>query len=1022
MDINIKLKLELNDIPVRCVVVKDFSDNLIRYDLVHSCMVIDLVHFLSKIPIECFFQNFKLEIEKNGKRIYNEDNLFNLDLQDYDIIRMVPCLYDFNSAKDHFDIIKYVLNEHPNFCGSEMFQLNNIIFKDINKLKEVSEKFYEELKGASSFSFFNYLLNNEEEEPLASPNTLTNEGNKKETTEKENKKEENKTNVNENTDKSGKENRKDKKNKKDKKENKKEEEKLNNNNNNLNNDLNTKTSSVNSNTNSNSNQQIDDVKQQILDYDFKKSNISNIPYSLIFESKCKPMKYRCLNSIYLSSFNYKIQSNEAPKGDLLYIEVITLENNHLFITSSEKGYFVNNSKSNLYDPSLSTSMNYISYTLPGLLSLISVSFKDNFTKTICQTCLIPSKNTESNIQNNLTTNNSNTSNTNPPSNNNNKPKDDFLYLPSPSDKHDWIKPIENPFYYDYRFKSFSQDKSSNLLFLNKEWNEEYQGILDIKDIEGMSLEAKEKLLSPFYNSFKEVATEGAKLIADKKLKPFSISESPNSGYYIYGNMFITLLEDRSDFTIFNKTNQTQTIYGASLDLRHINYLNKLRYELDLKDIYFGLCCIITYKGLVLHAQVMTPGIIFNSEHLIVYGEYDDNKIRNDEEFKKEIEKSIHEKIGTTYNNISTADNSVTIDNYLGHPEMKGVRGVDKRNYLFDLVHLMPRDLNFNDPGALIRPELLNDYKLRLLTDLMKEEGNKEKITKIQQEMDSISKSSKDPKEMQKLLEKPFEEREAFYSELDKKAREKIILNTVYDTEIKVNNPKEEEIELLKNIAKLLKDEMLDKFLVDCSKEEDNMPADSETLEHIIHRYGINSRYYGILISKIDEKDTFKKSLSWLKTLILRDIIVKSARSIYNSLMKDVPNMHSQAFSAYFLNVLLGTSSQIKALDYFTLSEITSNNEFKFSKPSEDGKNNHENKNNKTNNNIVDKEEDKENKDKKKKRKRKNKGTNNEIDVDMKYYLTENLVGSSVNYLVEDICNFKNFSYFLKSSEVRFYII
>jgi len=36
--------------------------------------------------------------------------------------------------------------------------------------------------------------------------------------------------------------------------------------------------------------------------------------------------------------------------------------------------------------------------------------------------------------------------------------------------------------------------------------------------------------------------------------------------------------------------------------------------------------------MVIHAQVMTPGIIFNSEHLIVYGEYDEGKIRENKEF------------------------------------------------------------------------------------------------------------------------------------------------------------------------------------------------------------------------------------------------------------------------------------------------------------------------------------------------------------------------------------------------------
>ena len=299
----------------------------------------------------------------------------------------------------------------------------------------------------------------------------------------------------------------------------------------------------------------------------------------------------------MSAFNSKIDLNEAPKGDLFYIEAVTLENNHYYITCNEKGFYINNSKQLTYDPNQSGTI--VSYTLPGLIAQLSAAFKENFSKTLSQHTY----------------------------------GDDFLFLPSPLDKFDWLVSVENPFYYNYRYKLKIQDRVDSLL-LNKEWNEEYQGILDIKSLEGMNIESREKLLVPFYNTFKEVALEGAKLIANKAIKPFSLSESPNSGYYIYGNIFITLLEDGSDYTIFNKETQSQTIYGANLDLRHINYLNKLRYDLGLTDIYFGLCCIITYKGLSLHAQVMTPGIIFNSEHLIVYGEHDENKIRSDESFKK----------------------------------------------------------------------------------------------------------------------------------------------------------------------------------------------------------------------------------------------------------------------------------------------------------------------------------------------------------------------------------------------------
>jgi len=475
------------EMPVKCVVIKDFSENFIRYDLAHSSMVNDLISFISKLPMECFFQNYKLEIEKTGKRIFPEDNLFELDIKDFDIIKMIPTLYDYSSSRTHFETVKYMLNEHPFFTGVSLLHNQEIIFRDYDKLVEVSKKNFANPKNFGSFvPFFNYLIDENNFGGLGGMEE-DEEENVQETTEKNNggTNEKNIKEIPSNND--------------NKKENtEKAIENLIN--------MNNKPEKVNTKIN------LEEIKQKILDLDYKKFNLNNLPNSYIYESSNKPIKYRCLNAIFLSSFNGKLETSEAPKGDLLYIEVITLENNHYCITNSEKGFFVNNSKNNVYDPSPLQS-GYHSYTLPGILSLLSILFKENFSKTLSQ---------------NIT-------------------GDDLFFLPSPLDKNDWIVPVENPFSYNYRYKSMPENK--NEVSMNREWNEEYQGILDIKNLEGINLETRERLLVPFYQSFKEVAIQGAKLIANKKIKPFSMSDSPAAGYYIYGNIFITILENSPDFTV-----------------------------------------------------------------------------------------------------------------------------------------------------------------------------------------------------------------------------------------------------------------------------------------------------------------------------------------------------------------------------------------------------------------------------------------------------------------------------------------
>lgn len=411
---------------------------------------------------------------------------------------------------------------------------------------------------------------------------------------------------------------------------------------------------------------------------------------------------------------------------------------------------------------------------------------------------------------------------------------------------------------------------------------------------------------------------------------------------------------------------------------------------------------------------MTPGIIFNSEHLIVYGEYDDGKIRDNEEFKNEI-KPLMNNLGIVNNDIINEDGTLDLKNYLGHPEIKGVRGVDKRKYLFDLVHIFPRDLNFDDPGALISPELIREYRSRLINDYLQTPDIKEKLTKIQLEVDAISKSAKDPKELMKNLEKPFEEREAIYFELENKAKEATKLNTVYKTEFIATNVKEEEIKTLENIAKFIKEEVLEKALSDNIKEEDVPPCESNSLQKYFNNFGITYRYFGQLINKIDSDPTKVKKLSWLKSLIQREMLVQSAGSVFNSLLKNTPSTYSKIFTSYFLNIFLGHPNQIKALDYFNI-QVINGNTYKFIKPEvlskkDSGENSPINT---TSNSTKITKENKDDKNKKKRKKRSKGGNKAEINVDFKNFLFENLVGTSVNGLIETS---DEVNIFVKPSEV-----
>jgi protein TIF31 len=153
--------------------------------------------------------------------------------------------------------------------------------------------------------------------------------------------------------------------------------------------------------------------------------------------------------------------------------VNTLENVEYHITGTVKGFFVNASTNSKFNPTPAHPLTQ-SYTLVGILCLISTQFKDNFTKLMTQVLTV----------------------------------DPLFFLPTPNNRFDWLKPREDSYYYNYIHRY-----GDNLTELHegkkptREWNEELQAVFDLKIPNSIENLQKEKLLCSLYNNFKESAVE-----------------------------------------------------------------------------------------------------------------------------------------------------------------------------------------------------------------------------------------------------------------------------------------------------------------------------------------------------------------------------------------------------------------------------------------------------------------------------------------------------------------------------------
>jgi hypothetical protein len=272
---------------------------------------------------------------------------------------------------------------------------------------------------------------------------------------------------------------------------------------------------------------------------------------------------------------------------------------------------------------------------------------------------------------------------------------------------------------------------------------------------------------------------------------------------------------------------------------------------------------------------------------------------------------------------------------------------------------------------------------------------------------------KDPKTYVAYIEEKYKQKEELYEKINNEIKPLMQLDNTLYTEHKYftfnNKHKEQDEALLKELARYLKEDMLSKFLSDLSKEEEMAPSDCFTLTETLHKYGISVKYYGELIKLIENDSNLKKVACWIRTLIIRDIIRRCAKHIYNSQTIDIPEYLMKHFTAYFLNVLLSPASLVKLLELHEVSYT--NNTLTTSKHRpETGATTSSSATHTTTSTTTTK--DSQDKKKKKNKNKKKKAGKAERDADIEFFINENLTSKSIVNLFEQKGTEK---YFIKPS-------
>lgn len=635
---------------------------------------------------------------------------------------------------------------------------------------------------------------------------------------------------------------------------------------------------------------------------------------------------KCVESIAFSSFNPP-PGYRRLLGDLIYLDVLTLEGRSYCITAHTRGFYINATTGNILEPRPAKPA-HESTSLVGLLRQISDKFKKGFLEVLERRASgHPFENVPSLL-----------------------PLNPWLGVhPAPAHRRD-VSRAEDALALPYGTDSIG---------MQRDWNEELQSCREFprKSLQDRIL--RDRALFKVSCDFVDAAVKGAKGVINRCIPPINPTDPERFHMYVHNNIFFSFAVD-ADFaqmqqlyeqgTKLDHARPSEKVEGAACnclsDQNHLEKAETPKSEVlsDKKDLegqtdvakeptseYSGLeildkgkevcsvvdgnsiendasqmtdneqatyasanndlkgtkayntaditalytlaMAIVDYRGHRVVAQSIIPGILQGDKSdSLLYGSVDNGKkiCWNDKFHAKVLEaaKLLHIK------EHEVLDGSCNKVKMAAPVECKGIVGSDDRHYLLDLMRTTARDANYVGPGSrycVLRPELVAAFCQVESEERLKKD--------IQLEATEGSASQEEAPE--------------------------ILLNPNVLTDFKLAGDPEEiaaDESLVKKAGTYLVDIVLPKFVQDLSSLEVS-PMDGQTLTEALHAHGINMRYIGKVAN-------MAKHLPHILDLCIVEMVVRAAKHVLKGVLRETQDHDLGGAIAHFFNCFLGRDAPV----------------------------------------------------------------------------------------------------------------
>ncbi|KAI4897571.1 hypothetical protein NFI96_020853, partial [Prochilodus magdalenae] len=608
----------------------------------------------------------------------------------------------------------------------------------------------------------------------------------------------------------------------------------------------------------------------------------------------------CLKVLATSSWNPP-PGNRKMHGDLMYLNVVTMEDRHCSVTASARGFYLNQSTTFSFNPK-PASPSVLSHSLVELLNQISPVFKKNFSALLRRR-----------------------TSTHP-----------FERIATPFQVFSWTAPA-----LDHAMDCVrAEDTSSSHLGYEdhvpgqiRDWNEELQSTRELPRKTPTDRLLRDRAIFKANSDFVTTATQGAMAVIDGNVMPINPSEDPRNQMFIWNSIFFSLGFDVREH--YQELGGEAAVHAASvIDLNGVKAYSLV----DADGLYLLGTVVVDYRGFRVTAQSIVPGILeHGQEQSVVYGSTDFGKtVFSNETYLKLLDKPSKQLRVQRHLVLNNDDTAVELCSSV---ECKGIVGNDGRHYILDLLFTFPPDLNFLPlEGEELKPECQqlgfprqHPHRLACLRQELIEAFVKhryylvlEAVSKDTEQEDNCVKTAGSPlhgpNPAPKLSGQDTDDVTP-HTDVQNSSPKPSSIPSSFDIRFNPNVfspgvrfPMEstkdirEQKQLLKDAAAFLISSQIPALIRSCL-EHTTVPMDGVTLTEALHQHGISVRYLGTVLDCI-EKDPQKLRLDHVYRIALCELITRCTKHLFRTYLLAVEPSALSASVSHFLNCFLSSSPDL----------------------------------------------------------------------------------------------------------------